>query len=474
MLTRNSMRKKKNPKEKFQFDLEFQEAILQFTLTDSKGYKALKLYDDSHFTLITDSIIAFALKEYYKAKKTIPSRVVLREKLRQLLETPEFRGLPANEKNDVFLKVNRLFQGTIKGGDTILEEVRKFSQYVEFKSVLEDVDVKSYSSYAKYITSFQKAISKGNDQLDNKGIYLVRGAKDRPYQRDISQQIKPTPLWQLNRLLNGGGFSKGNLIMVMAKAKRFKTGILLNLARYYLRRKKVILYADFENGEAPLALRAEQSTLKKTQQEILDGTYDKKLTKIFRRYQRIGSELIIRRFPAYHTTTNDLEVFMDEYYQETGKKIELLICDYGDLMGSTTGQQDETHRISDVYVDLKNLGEKMELEAIFTASHVTRAAEKREGSKYDQNDVAKCIDKTRHCDMILGLQESSEEKDAGVMRLEIVDQRNGTHDGRVLLWVDIKKQHAKEFTRSEVAEYNTQAGLDHNGERKKAEKKSDL
>ena len=144
-------------------------------------------------------------------------------------------------------------------------------------------------------------------------------------------------------------------------------------------------------------------------------------------------------------------------------------------MGAISGKKDDTERISDVYLDLKNLAVENDLDYIITASHVKRDKDtlKRRSTKYMSSDVAKSIDKTRHCDMILGLQENDEEKESGVMRIEIVDQRDGT-EGSCLFWIDIAKQYAKEFTKEQVKEYWAETGREDDGKKRKPEKKSDI
>ena len=75
------------------------------------------------------------------------------------------------------------------------------------------------------------------------------------------------------------------------------------------------------------------------------------------------------------------------------------------------------------------------------------------------------------------MQENDEEQEAGVMRVEVIEQRNGMREGNMLLWVDIKKQDAKEFTKPEVKEYRSQAGENSTGGKPKRErqpKKTDL
>ena len=81
---------KASKKKKFPFGVDFQQSILQFSVTDKQGYKAIELFNEDYFTLLEHSIIAHVLKRYYKLKRSIPSKVILREKLRALFRTKEY------------------------------------------------------------------------------------------------------------------------------------------------------------------------------------------------------------------------------------------------------------------------------------------------------------------------------------------------------------------------------------------------
>jgi hypothetical protein len=212
-----------------------------------------------------------------------------------------------------------------------------------------------------------------------------------------------------------------------------------------------------------------------SKKEILSGKLDKKMRKTYRKYKRLGSELAIKRFPAYKTTTKDIQAWLDKQRLMKGIRFDYGIVDYGDLLGATTGRMEDDKRISDAYLDLKNLALDNELDYILTLSHVKRDKEtiKRKGSRYLSSDVAKAIDKCRHCDMILGLQESEEEKEGSIMRLEVVDQRDGK-EGRVLLWADIDKQLVTEFNVAQVDEYYKAQGYTSEGEKKKPKKVTDI
>lgn len=467
----------KKPSEKFQFGIDFQQQILNFIISDKDGYKAMDLVDDSYFVLITHALICKAIKNFWRQKKRIPSKPILNEKLRNLYLRSDYKLVREEEKKEIAQIVDRIYTKGVKDSDEILQSIITFARYVNVRHLTETQNLEDFTSYENFAKKLNLAINIGSEIDDDLGIALVKGAKDRIIQRKLGYEVVSTPYWQLNRCLNAGGVEKGSIIMIMARQKRFKTGILVNWARHNLARKKVGFYVDLENGAMMIATRGDQAIMKSVKKDIVDGVIDKKLLKTYRKYGRLKSELWIKRFPGGNRTNiNHIQAWLDKLRLQEGIVFDYGIIDYPDVMGSTTGRQEDDKRISDVYIDLKNLANDNNLDYILTASHTKndKEAKKRAATKYQGEDVAKCTDKVRHCDMILGLQENDDEKENGVMRLEVVDQRDGASDARVYLWVDISKQLATEFSKKEVMEIMEQMGYDSSGEKKKPEKISDI
>lgn len=79
---------------KFQFDTDFQQEILQFTVTDIQaGSKAISLFESEYFTLIEHCIIAEGIKRYFERKFVVPSKAVLKEELRTMFKTKKWSSL---------------------------------------------------------------------------------------------------------------------------------------------------------------------------------------------------------------------------------------------------------------------------------------------------------------------------------------------------------------------------------------------
>lgn len=442
-------------KEKFQFDTEYQESLLQYTVTDRNGYRALQLYDDTYFTLLEHQIIAKSLKDFFKRKKRIPqSKSLLREQLRKMFMTRDFiNALSQEDKDNITKIVNKIYKGPVKDGDEIFESAIKFAQYIKLKDTIEKVNLNDFSHYDKFAKEVTKSISIGNEFKEENGILLIQGIKDRQYRRKFHDDIIPTPFWQLNKLSNGGGYSYGTVIVIIGPEKEFKTGTLINVARHYMRHRKKVLYIDLENGEDALALRLEQSIMNMDKKEILSGEHDQKVLKQFRKYQRLGGEVDIKRMSAYTTTCNDIQAYIDQQYRQHGIVYNSLIIDYGALMAAISGNKDDTQRISDVYIDIKNLAKNNKFETVWTANHIIREAQKRFSTKFISTDTAKCIDIVRHVDVALGFNRNEVDKATNLARLEVIDQRDGVPDGFALFKLDYAKQRATEVTKEVVMEY---------------------
>jgi hypothetical protein len=459
---------------KFKYDVSFQWEILKYTLKDKHGYKALLLYKFDYFDLVHQQVIARAIQRFFKRKKRVPaSATVLNEELNSIFRTKDYaQSLLEDDRRKIKSRVRKLYKSVVKEGDEILHKCKLFASYIEFKKTLEDVDLENFQGYEGYSKKIQKAIRLGMEVDEKKGSFVVAGHRARIIERHNGKSIVPTPYRQLNRLTNAGGWEKGSIVVFMDKPKEGKTMTLVNIAVALIKRKgntlksegiykgqqmsaKRVAYFDMENGETGITSRIDQTVVRRTKEELLSGGYDEKLKKLYRQFRRFGGEIFVKRMPK-GSTTDDLQRELDEIYTEYGIKFEDVIVDYAALMGATSGIKDDTQRISDVYLDLKNFALQNDLDCLYTANHVVRGAYKKRLTKYDPEDMAKCIDIERHVDAIIGLQQSVLDKQSNVLRMEMLEQRDGRPSGRVLFWVDVKTQTMREFKIEEEKAYNEQ------------------
>ena len=439
---------------KFEFGTQFQLDVLKLTLLDKLGYRALTYYDDTYFELIEHQVIAKAITQFFSKYKRIPTQSLLIDQATSLLKGTDYKDLITKEdEDDVHKLINKIFRSRLKQGDIILDKLAQFRSFVELKHVVENVDLINYDSYPNFANQVKKAITDPLKIAELEGKFLVRDIQERQQDRSIRNPIVPLPYKQLNQLTNANGYVKGSIIVILDRPKKAKTATLVNIAKSLMKQKRSVLYIDLENGDDEILMRLEQSMTNKDKKQVLSGEFNKDILKTFRRYSRMGAELVVKEMNSY-STAEDVGAFMDFMYQEHGIRFDDICIDYLALMGSTkVDNRDEFHRISSAYTEMRDLIKDRGMNHIYTAHHVKRDARAREKTCYQSDDIAKCIDIVRHVQLIIGLNRTEEEEAAGYQRLEIVEQRDGVNKGHAVMHFDQTTQNMKELSKKERSDF---------------------
>lgn len=440
---------------KFQFTTEWQWDLLRFIAQDRNGYKALKKVKDDYFTLIEHQVLAHGFINHYSKHYKIPGETILREEIVNLLNSKHFVNLVTKSEQDNILKqISPLYQGPVRDSEDIYEMCKKFSSYIRFKEFLEEVDPRNWEEYQQYGYKLHNIIEDEDEQDERVGSFLFGNVSERQMKRREIKPIIPTPFRQINQLTNAGGYERGSIIVLLDKEKKGKTAALVNIARGYIKQGKSVLYLDFENGKESILTRLEQSFNNLSKLNILEGEHDEKVKRKFRKYKRtVKADVVVERLPA-GSNAGHVQALITKYYREHGIQFNIIIGDYFAKMGSLSHKKDDTERISDVYMDMSNLALKNDIDHMWTANHVTRdGADNRMKTRYKSTDIAKCIDIVRHVHAIFGLNRSPDEEEAGFLRFEVVEQRDGVK-GRAVFMMDFETQKMAELTKAERQIYD--------------------
>lgn len=439
---------------KFQYTPEYQWDLLRYIVNDKLGYKAITKVKDHYFTLIEHQVLAYCLIQYHNKNHKIPGETIIREEVVRTLNSKTYVELVTkDEQSEIIKLIPKLYEGILKDSDEIYNLCKKFSAYVRMRELLEEIDPRDWNEYVKYADRFYNVIEDEDEQEERKISFLFQDVKERQFRRQENVTIVPTPFKQINQLTNAGGYEFGSIIVLLDKEKKGKTAALVNIAKGYIRMGKKVLYLDYENGMDSILVRFEQSIMGLNKREVLSGSSDSKIQKKFRKYKRLGGEVVVVRVPA-GSNTNEVQRIIDQYYREHQIRFDVIIGDYIAKSGSLSGKRDDTERISDAYEDFANLILKNKIEILWTANHVTReGAKTRLRTRYESTDIAKCIDIVRHVHAIFGLNRSVEEEENGFLRMEVVEQRDGVK-GRAVFTLDAETQNMIELTKSARAEYD--------------------
>lgn len=441
-------------KTKFTFSPEFQLEILRYIIKDKEGGLILKRIKPNYLVLIEHSIICEGIIKYYKKQNRIPSENVLKEVIKELLEGKQYADLVTKDDIPNIGKViSNLYHLPLSDADYIKEKIYQFSTYVEMKNLNDSFDLDNFEQYEEYSRKIEKILQKSKPKKEDEPAYMIRDIVERQFKRQSEPSVIPCPFRQMNALTNAGGYPEHSVNVILDKPKAKKTFFMVNLARGYLRMGKSVYYVDTENGKDQILDRFIQSSINKTKKELYSGEYDKLESKHLRKLARFGVELVVERVPAMITDCNYIRDKIIKFRNQ-GLDIKVLFVDYAGKLASIARDKEDFDRISNVYIDLQNLAEELNLDIVWTAHHITREGKKHRATRYDENDISGSIAIIRNAQTIFGLNSTAQEEQDDILRAELVVQRDGLPSGRALFKCDIERQRCKEFTRDERENYD--------------------
>lgn len=441
-------------KTKFSFSPEFQLEILRYIIKDKEGGLILKRIKPNYLVLIEHSIICEGIIKYYKKQNKIPSENVLKEVIKELLEGKQYADLVTKDDIPNIDKViSNLYHLPLSDADYIKEKIYQFSTYVEMKNLNDSFDLDNFEQYEEYSRKIEKILQKSKPKKEDEPAYMIRDIVERQFKRQSEPSVIPCPFRQMNALTNAGGYPEHSVNVILDKPKAKKTFFMVNLARGYLRMEKSVYYVDTENGKDQILDRFIQSSINKTKKELYSGEYDKLESKHLRKLARFGVELVVERVPAMITDCNYIRDKIVKFRNQ-GIDIKVLFVDYAGKLASIARDKEDFDRISNVYIDLQNLAEELNLDIVWTAHHITREGKKHRTTRYDENDISGSIAIIRNAQTIFGLNSTAQEEQDDILRAELVVQRDGLPSGRALFKCDVERQRCKEFTRDERENYD--------------------
>lgn len=439
---------------KFSFTTEFQLEILRFLVQDKDGGLVVKRVKPSYLVLIEHSIIAEGLVKFFKKNNKVPSKNILKQEIKELLEGKNYVDLVTQDDVPNINKIiDDLYNTPLQDSEYIRDKIYQFSTYVEMKNLNESFDLENFDQYEEYSKKFDRILQNSKPKTEDEPLYLIRDLAQRQFKRRVDPDVVPSPYKQLNDLTNAGGFPSGSVLVLLDKPKAKKTFFLVNLAKGYLRMKKSVLYIDTENGKNQIMDRMIQSSINVSKKELYTGDFDKKEASHIRKLSRFGVELVVERVPAMITDCNYIRDLIDKLRSQ-GINIQVVIIDYAAKLASIARDKEDFDRISNVYVDIQNLADEENLDCIWTANHITREGAKHRETRYEENDISGAISIVRNAQGIYGLNATPQEESEGIQRLEIVVQRDGLPFGRAVFKVDVEHQRAIELTKEQRKAYD--------------------
>ena len=302
-----------------------------------------------------------------------------------------------------------------------------------------------FETFARH-KALESAILKSADLLE-KGEYgpveeLIKKAVQIGLQRDLGTDYFASPRARLEAIKsrNGqistgwdaldnklfGGFNRGELNIFAGGSGAGKSLFLANLGVNWALMGLNVLYLTFELSENLVSMRIDSMVTGIPTRDVFKNIDDVEL-----KVKIIGKKagaFQVKYMPS-GKNANDIRSYIKEYEIKTGRKIDVLLIDYLDLMMPLGVKVSaENLFVKDKYVseELRNLS--MELNTItVTASQLNRGAV--EEIEFDHSHISGGISKIQTADNVIGIFTSRAMRERGRYQIQLMKTRSSSGVG---------------------------------------------
>ena len=208
-----------------------------------------------------------------------------------------------------------------------------------------------------------------------------------------------------------------------------------------------VLYLTFELSENIVSMRLDSMVTDIPSREIFKSIDDVEMK--VRMIGKKSGAFQVKYMPS-GKTANDLRSYIKEFEVKTGRKIEVILVDYLDLMMPIAKRiSAENLFVKDKYVseELRNLA--METNTLFvTASQLNRASV--EEIEFDHSHISGGLSKIQTADNVIGIFTSRAMRERGRYQIQLMKTRNSSGVGsKVDLEFDIDNLRIRDMNEDE-------------------------
>ena len=305
--------------------------------------------------------------------------------------------------------------------DWLLNEFETFSRHKALEAaILKSADLMEKGEYGACEDLVKKAVQIGLQK--DLGTDYFHDPKSRLESiKDSNGQIS-TGWASLDKKLFGG-FNRGELNIFAGGSGSGKSLFLANLGVNWALQGLNVMYLTFELSEALVSMRIDSMLTGISTRDVFKNIDDVQLK--VRMIGKKSGALQVKYMPT-GKNANDVRAYLKEYEIKTGRKVDVLLIDYLDLM-YPMGQKISAENlfVKDKYVseELRNLA--MELKTIFvTASQLNRSSV--EEIEFDHSHISGGISKINTADNVFGIFTSRAMRERGRYQLQLMKTRSSS------------------------------------------------
>ena len=396
-----------------------------------------------YLTTATSGTLSAMAQDHWRKWKVLPTDAVMAEYIR--LRHPDGNNEVEMRKRRALLqKLQELKETPLTDHEYISAKVREFVRFVALRNaVMEARDGLISGEYDPALPDkFRTALLTGQDTFEVGHIW--RKDTDVRIMEATNPAVNPripTGLSHLDAAI-GGGIQRGELGVLLALPKHFKSGTMMNFAYYALTESAGgcnVAYVTLELSERLVGTRFDLRCSMMTKDEMLQDPQH--FSNVLHKRMDIicgDNDLFIKQFKTKTCSGDTIRQWLDQMWSQRGIKIDLLIVDYLDLMKSSRKREKDYLEAVDITEDLRSLCSPQEYNlACWTACRATREAVGRR--RISMSHMSKAFERVGVADMVMALCQTEEEKFRGEMRIAPVAMRNDAGDRIINCRIDYQR-----------------------------------
>ena len=383
----------------------FQVKVLAAMFTDRLFLQQISdIIRAEYFESDANSWLLDIILTHFREYKTPPSKDVLKVKITEI-ENDILKATILEQLKDVFRFMESDDLTFVK------DEILKFCKNQEIKqAIMDSVSLLKHGNFDEIKSKIDSAMKAGADT--NIGLEYVIDVAAR-YNESARHTI--TTGWDVIDDLMDGGLAPGELGVVMAPAGIGKSWLLINIGANAVKDGKTVIHYTLELNENYVGQRYDSVFTGIPAQNLKNYRED-----IESKMLTLKGDLIVKYFPTKSVGVMGLKAHIEKTIM-LGKKPDLVIVDYGDLL-KVNIKKDKHEALEDLYEELRGMAGEYEI-PVWTASQAGRSA--LEDDIIEADKIASSYGKVMVADFLMSLSRKVEDKMSGTGRGHVIKNRFG-------------------------------------------------
>ncbi|HLS52425.1 MAG TPA: DnaB family ATPase [Tissierellaceae bacterium] len=420
---------------------EFELEIMKYILRDPAGVNILEVVPDTFMKDPEMALFLYVVKTYYEEYGTVP------HKANTLQYINDVEGISEDVQQVILPLVEVTFEDDFDvDREHLKHKITQEVQIYKTKTMISKFMDEDKPNFEGMFMEMQNILDIGNQMFE---VSSARFAlKDFTGFKHISyENVVRTPFRGMNDMLSAKGLFPPQILVIMAPAKGFKTGTMINFATHCVLQGKKVFYADFENGVDDIINRIYCRLTQANYLEMRDQITEETLKEVVKFSSVTGGDIYVSDYEMFTGTPGQVRADIEKLIANNWRP-DVVIWDYADISSPTLQEhrrKPKHEQIQAVYGEIKNINKDYGVLSI-TASQMNRESMKNQVG--DATALAGDIGKAANADMIWAMMQTDEEAKKGVGRFHPVLQRTGvrfTGEEFVYLRLDPERQFMEEI-----------------------------